>query len=1258
MQHDRLKPRFQCAAPRNEYSHTLHLTHTTQADWMSGERSHLDVRTLDAMGTPYGFDQDPRGAIRLRSQPGPWTKHPQSPVVVPGQEGSWDDAVISEAKVIYTGEVFHMWYAGRRRGPPGLKMPMDLGYATSTDGVHWEKPIARPVLMRGPIGGYDENMITAPAVLYDGERFHMWFGAVDFGADWSINYATSADGVLWNKSLENPLLEETHDDRWDADYVAEPYVLYDGSRFLMWYNGASTADSSKETLLGYATSSDGIQWTRFEQDRPVLDVADAGAWDDYAVARASVMYDGELYKMWYEGHSGGTWRIGYATSADGVHCERGPGNPIVDLGPEGAWDSKVVSEPCVILCGQTYRLYHSGYDGDSYRVGLVTAPAVYEPQGVFVSPPVSNATPIEWGRLAVDTELPPRTDVVLEVATGQDGQTWSDWTPTHADLISGTNRIDLTRLGLPHSRYLRYRATLTTADPAVSPLVREIVISEAEPDFNLGLSELPGGLTPGQRAEVTVSLSPLRGFNAPVYLDVQGQTEGVVAVWTPGWFVPPASISLVIGVGLSAQPGPTVLTVTAASGDLVHAVPLQVRVSAPPATPTPVPAPTVAPTPLPLPTPTPLPPVDPQPLWVGAGIGGAGLALALIWVLLLVLIRPGTGEGAAEDGQRRGRWWRHPAWLVLPLALLASGAYLGWQYVEARRVRWEDYRAHIRPGVYVAGIDAGGMIGDEIRATVEARSVAPYRRDIVVRYGERAATLHTTDLGPQTNLDQIVEEAIAIGQEDADGAFRSFLTQNPTPYDVHLPLTYTFDYGLLPSWTETLADEVEVSTVEHTWDPGTLTLTRGRTGVALDTEEAVRRLEAAIPDLSVIAVELPITYTAPRTWTDDEIAEQVARAATVWNQAPVPAAIQQITISFDYDRWIGPDAPESAWMPTRTMTGYVFIPGQMGWTLDVDAAQRMLHTALESDVPVAHTPAFTDIAPAPLTLEDVKPLLLEIAGHFDGFTGLYVQDLATGDEIRHNTYVTASGMSMIKVAIMVTAYRTLPRPFSAEVQDAMFQMIAHSINAKSNAVILAIGDGDFQLGLRRVNETLRALGMHQSYIASAYRVQDGPTYAEIAIPERPAVKIPAEEQLDLWPDTAMQTSLSDQVFVFQVLYHGAHGTGLLLEAFPDLTPEDCQEMLDLLKTNPTRTLLGPGFADGVPLAHKNGFGGGQYTDERMDVGIVWPPGGRPYLVGLYQWDKRPWIHWLRVWPQQIELSTTLYNYFTMPATRPAPNRPQ
>jgi beta-lactamase class A len=290
-------------------------------------------------------------------------------------------------------------------------------------------------------------------------------------------------------------------------------------------------------------------------------------------------------------------------------------------------------------------------------------------------------------------------------------------------------------------------------------------------------------------------------------------------------------------------------------------------------------------------------------------------------------------------------------------------------------------------------------------------------------------------------------------------------------------------------------------------------------------------------------------------------------------------------------------------------------------------------------------------------LADLEEDLVEISGRFAGLTGFYVQDLTTGQEIGHSTHVTTSGMSMIKVAVMATAYRAITRPFELEMQDALSDMIAHSINEQSNAVILQVGGGDFQAGMQRVNETLHALGMHQSYIRGPFRTEGGPEYELIEVPERPPVAVPRAEQIDVLPDTAMQTSLADQALFFEALYHCTLGTGRLLEAYPELSPEDCHEMLDLLQTNPTRTLLGAGFPDEVPMAHKHGFGGGVSTDERMNVGIVWPPEGRPFLVGLYQWDDVDWIHWLRVWPMQIEFSTTVYNFFATPPPRPAPSAP-
>jgi hypothetical protein len=649
----------------------------------------------------------------------------------------------------------------------------------------------------------------------------------------------------------------------------------------------------------------------------------------------------------------------------------------------------------------------------------------------------------------------------------------------------------------------------------------------------------------------------------------------------------------------------------------------------------------------------PLPPAQPATLWLGLGVAAASGGIALLWALLLAIVRP--PRRTTVGPVRRRPWWRRPVWAVLLLALVAGGLYTSWRYVQRRREAWAAYQAGIPAGVQVAGIDATGMDEAQLRDAIETRVVAPHRRPIAVHYADQSATLDMDQVGLQTNADQVVDEALQV---EPALSFQDFLVRDPEPLDVQLPLTYTFAYEQIEPWVEARAAEVARPPQEHQWDPETLTFRRGEPGLALDGAAAVDALRAAVPDLSLDEVELPVVPVEPQEWDEAQIAAAVAEAAAIWNEPPLPAATEQITIAFDRERWIGPSTPAADWEPTRPMTVYTFLPGRMGWELDKEATAQGLRVALERGAPSATVRAFRDVAPDPLTLAGIKPALLDVLGHYDGFGGLYLQDLTTGEEIRHNTYVTTSGMSMIKVAIMVTAYRSLPRPYSEELADAIEQMIAYSINIKSNAVILAIGEGDFEAGLMRVNETLQALGMRQTYIASGYHVEDGPSYPRIPVPERAPVEIPPEEQVDLLPDPTMQTSLSDQALIFEALYRCTEDGGRLLDVYPDLTAADCEEMLDRLKHNPTRTLLGPGFADEVPLAHKNGFGGGGSTDERMDVGIVWPPDGRPYLVGLYQWDGQDWIHWLRVWPQQIELSTTLYDYFTMPPPQPSTTKPR
>ncbi len=446
-------------------------THTTQADFMAGERDHLDARGLDALGTPYAYDHDPRGFLRLRSQPGVWTKYPGNPVLDTGPAGAWDATVVDEAKVVFDGETFHMWYSGRNRDEPPAgrhKAPMRIGYATSPDGVDWTRHPANPVLDVGPADGPDANIVYPPFVLFDGEQFRMWYSAHDFER-WSINYATSPDGAHWTRYEGNPLMVAERDDRWDANYISEPAVLFNGEKFEMWYNGGS--ERTDTLRIGYAWSPDGLRWERRAEDRWVLDVGPLGSWNDFSVARAHVIFDGERYQMWHEGHDGKHWRIGYEVSDDGIHWRPGAENPILDLGPAGSWDSVHVAEPYVLFDGELYRLWYSGYDSDKYRIGLATAPPVYSKRGVFTSPPMDAGQPVLWQELRWMARVPEGTGLAVAVRMSPDGKTWEEWTPVAEASADGEN---IARLDGPPARYLQYQVVFTTEDPARSPVLEEM----------------------------------------------------------------------------------------------------------------------------------------------------------------------------------------------------------------------------------------------------------------------------------------------------------------------------------------------------------------------------------------------------------------------------------------------------------------------------------------------------------------------------------------------------------------------------------------------------------------------------------------------------------------------------------------------------------------------------------------------------------------------------------------------------------------
>ncbi|MCK5328508.1 MAG: tandem-95 repeat protein, partial [Candidatus Latescibacteria bacterium] len=401
-----------------------------------------------------------------------WDEDAGNPVLDVGASGAWDDASLSSPDVLHDGSIYRMFYTGydgdqtiigyamglMQSDPPhidqtdwvkypahtDLESPVShpsalffedtyhlwvvreqefqrsICYAQSANGVTWENYPGNPVLRDGIEADWDGEFVSEPSVLYDGTVYRMWYAGYD-GTKLRIGYATSADGVDWTKHASNPVLDAGASGAWDDAGVSSPSVLVDGSGYHMWYSGYDGITMR----IGYATSTDGVDWTKHASN-PVLDVGAGGVWDSEGVSSPSVLDDGTGYALFYTGSDGDHTRIGYATSADGVVWNRDSENLVLDVGGNWAWDSEGLSNPSVLVDETRYSMFYTGYDGDHLKIGFAVGQ-----ESVGQKP---NAPPVAADdAYSVDEDIP--LDVGAPGVLGNDSDVGRD--PLTAEWVSG-----------------------------------------------------------------------------------------------------------------------------------------------------------------------------------------------------------------------------------------------------------------------------------------------------------------------------------------------------------------------------------------------------------------------------------------------------------------------------------------------------------------------------------------------------------------------------------------------------------------------------------------------------------------------------------------------------------------------------------------------------------------------------------------------------------------------------------------------------
>jgi len=222
----------------------------------------------------------------------------------------------------------------------------------------WEKELNNPILRRGPPESWDYFAAHGGAVTEIADIYHLYYSgwsSLEHDFRMRLGLATSYDGVKFAKYEGNPIMQMGIQGQWDMAIDSADTVIGLDDRFHMWYDGVTPNGTYR---IGHATSFDGIHWIR-DSRNPVMDVGSPGEWDSRGVFCNTVMREQDRYVMWYSGLNE-KWQIGVATSEDGVNWTRNPTNPVLRVGKEKDWDGRVAYHCYVIKARNGYAMWYAG----------------------------------------------------------------------------------------------------------------------------------------------------------------------------------------------------------------------------------------------------------------------------------------------------------------------------------------------------------------------------------------------------------------------------------------------------------------------------------------------------------------------------------------------------------------------------------------------------------------------------------------------------------------------------------------------------------------------------------------------------------------------------------------------------------------------------------------------------------------------------------------------------------------------------------
>lgn len=396
-----------------------------------------------------------------------------------------------------------------------------------------------------------------------------------------------------------------------------------------------------------------------------------------------------------------------------------------------------------------------------------------------------------------------------------------------------------------------------------------------------------------------------------------------------------------------------------------------------------------------------------------------------------------------------------------------------------------------------------------------------------------------------------------------------------------------------------------------------------------------------IPPLTVESVEFEFDRAGTQAALEEALRERYGLegfAAYLLRRLPEPPSIAAVTtysaerldgflarVAQQYDRPPQPAVP----LPDAL----TFRAGRPGYVLDQESSRQQLTAALLSATD-RQADLVVQVEEAPLPeMAQLEGMLDALLADFDGIASVFIKNLRTGEELFINADVAYAGMSVLKIALMVETFRALETTPTVTQTYYLTMTMTESENPTANVLLRDIvGGGDGYQGAANLTDSMRYLGLINTFMATPYGVEELPY----------TIVTPANSRTDLTtqPDPYMQTTAQDMGLLLEMIYQCSQGGGALMVAYPGaFTADECQQMLEIMAQNRIDSLIETGLPPGTTIVHKHGW----ITDTHADAAIVFSPGGDFVLV-IFLYHP-VWLEWEISNSLVSDIATATYNYF-------------